>query len=797
MIRRKNPAFSASVLCSARPSDSRLVAIRVRALLLAVAVLLAPYSGIAAGFSTFFQENCTIQALGHDTAGNLYVLGLSENSPVPSRTTSLFVAKLNSSATQLAFFVYLGGSANDQGTAMAVDSSGNAYVTGDTDSPDFPITSGPAPALTQPSPFLMKLSPAGAVLNSTLFAGQVSGSPAAIAVDSGGNAYITGTATGSGFPSTGGAYTARNSQDQPFVAKVDPTGSKLLFSAIGVGGSFVVLGATGDIFVAGNTINASYPTTAGAIQSSFTPSSTCGDFGCSANAEQYVTRLSANGATLIYSTFLTGSDGATNAGLVVDNTGNAYVTGVTNSTDYPFTAAQQERLGMFLTKIDPTGAKILWSEQQGGNLLAMDNSGNLAVAGNFFTPSGPPFQLAFTNPPFPPTGSVPTQCLPNGITVQSDGYSQRFSSVDGSLLATQILAATWVTASAITVNANGVIVVAGYTNLPDVPLTPGVVFTSAITQRIVPGSYLAGFDFSTAAAATQVSCTLDAATMLPVGPVAPGQLLSLMGYGLGPQVGVAGSGATQIPTTLSGVQVAFGGVPAPLLYVSSGQINIQVPFEVGQMPFETGQSTVMTVSVASATGGATATTTQEFALAASNPSVFVNSSTLTPTCGQAALGPTFEAVALNSDGTLNTCANPAKAGSSVTVFLNGLNAFLGSYGTGSIVGPGVSPLGYPVLVSTDTSSFFPLTAGPVSLAAGPLYLSPGSIDAVDQLSVQMPAVSSAGVAAVGLIVAVNTLAVVDDGLFIGAGPYTILSQGPIGNYAPFLLQAPSVVWVVN
>jgi len=769
---------------------------------LSAAVLLGSHAALAAGFSTFFLENSTIQALGHDGSGNLYVLGEVENSPIPAHGADFFVAKLNSGATQLAYFVYLGGSADDEGTAMAVDSSGNAYVTGYTKSPDFPLTSGPSPAISSTQPqisFLMKLSPAGAVLSSTLFAGQAPARAAAIAVDSGGNAIITGIATNTGFPAAGGAYTVGTSQNRPFVAKVDPTGSKLLFSAIGVGGSFVVLGPTGDIFVAGNTSDIAYPTTAGAIQTSFTSYLNCNDFGCGADVEQYVTRLSADGTTLVYSTFLTGSTGAANAGLVVDSAGDAYVTGTTASSDYPLTVAHAAgaRPGLFLTKIDPAGTKILWSEQQGGSLLAVDNSGDLAVGGSFFPLSGPPYQVGFTNPPFPPTGNVPTQCLPNGITVQSDAYSQRFSSVDGSLLATQTLAATWITASAITVDASGVIVIAGYSNLPDVPLTPGVVFTGAITQRTVPGSYLAGFDFSSAAAGMQVSCALDAATMLPVGPVAPGQLLSLFGYGLGPQPGVAGSGVTQIPTVLAGVHVAFDGVPAPLLYVSSGQINIQVPFEIGQMPYEIGQETVMTVSVASATGGAPATTTQQFAVAASNPSVFMNSGTLTSSCGQASLGPTFEAVALNSDGTLNSCAHPAKAGSSVTVFLNGVNALVGSYGTGSIVGPGQGPLGYPIAVSTEVSSSVPLDAGPISLAAGPLYLSAGSIDGVDQLSVQMPAVSSAGVAAVGLTVAANNLAVVNDGVFIGAGPFTILPEGAIGNYAPFLIQVPAVVWVSN
>ncbi len=196
MTTAKSHAFQTPGACPARLSDSSRVALWTRCLLLAAAVLLGTHAALASGFSTFFQENSTIQAIAHDAAGNLYVLGLAGNSPIPSHATSLFVAKLNSSATQLAFFVYLGGSADDLGTAMAVDSNGNAYIAGYTNSPDFPVTSGPSPLLAQLSPFLMKLNPEGVVLNSTLFAGQVSADPQAIAVDSGGNAYITGIATG-------------------------------------------------------------------------------------------------------------------------------------------------------------------------------------------------------------------------------------------------------------------------------------------------------------------------------------------------------------------------------------------------------------------------------------------------------------------------------------------------------------------------------------------------------------------------------------------------------------------------
>jgi hypothetical protein len=159
------------------------VAFLCNLLLLVVTVFFGVHTARAAGFSTFFQENCTIQALGHDAAGNLYVLGVVENSLIPSHGEDLFVAKLNAAATELAYFIYLGGSGADEGTAMAVDSNGNAYITGNTNSPDFPITSGPSPTNSQMIPFLTKLNPDGVVLNSTLFAGQAQGRPAAIALD--------------------------------------------------------------------------------------------------------------------------------------------------------------------------------------------------------------------------------------------------------------------------------------------------------------------------------------------------------------------------------------------------------------------------------------------------------------------------------------------------------------------------------------------------------------------------------------------------------------------------------------
>jgi uncharacterized protein (TIGR03437 family) len=397
---------------------------------------------------------------------------------------------------------------------------------------------------------------------------------------------------------------------------------------------------------------------------------------------------------------------------------------------------------------------------QGGNLLALDASGNLVVGGS----SGPPYASSGkANPPPPPTGNTPAQCLPNGSTVQSVAYVQSFRAQDGSTAATQLLSATEANAYAMAVEPDGRILLGGRTELPDVPLSSGVVFSEAVTQRTVPGAFLAAFDLSQPAGGPQLGCVTDSVTLAPIGPAAPGQLLSLFGAGLGPQTGISGfaAGQTSLPVSLANVQVTFDGLPAPLLYVSSGQINVQVPFEVAQ-----NASTVMTVSIGPDS------VTRMFAVASSNPSVFLDMSVSVAGCDPSYAGNVafFAAVALNSDGSRNSCANPAKPSTSVTIFLNGVAAKLGSAfkGTGSITGPNPDPFSSQVDVRSDL----------VSLAAGPLFPAPGMIAGISQLSVQLPAISVPGLRAISLGVAI-------DGI----------RAFPLEGYNGTLYQTAVLVWV--
>jgi uncharacterized protein (TIGR03437 family) len=746
-----------------RRSDTAFVAFVAAAFFLVAGPVTA---SVPPPFSTFLQENVTLQGIGHDAAGDIFVLGGVNDSPIPGHGADLVVARLDASATKVVYFVYLGGSGDDEGRALAVDAQGNAYITGYTRSSDFPVTSGfsgPVPSGSE-YPFLIKLNPNGSVAYATLFAGALAATPSAIAVDSGGNIFISGTAV-QGYPPTPGAFlSGMTGTNLPFIAKLDPSGTKTLLAVSGVGGSQIVLGPQGDIWVSGNIAYLGYPTTPGAYQTTFTPSFSGGSMpgAMSSPAEQqYITRLSADGTKPIYSTYLTGASGSINSGLAVDSAGNAYVTGTTTSHDYPFTTAPSasDRTGLFLTKLDATGSKVLWSVMQGGNLLALDAGGNPVVGGS----SGPLYNpFGTTYPPPPPTGNTPVQCLPNRTTVKSVAYVQSFRAQDGSTAATRLLSATEAYAYAMAVGPDGRILLGGRTELPDVPLSPGVVFSDAVTQRTVPGAFLAAFDLSQPAGGPQLGCVTDAVTAAPIGPAAPGQLLSLFGAGLGPQTGISGfaAGQTSLPTSLANVQVTFDGLPAPLLYVSSGQINVQVPFEVAQSA-----STVMTVSIGPDS------VTRMFAVASSNPSVFLDMSVSVAACDSSYTGDVvFAAVALNSDGSRNSCANPAKPSTSVTIFLNGVAAKLGSSfkGTGSITGPNPDFFGSQVDVRSDLAS----------LAAGPLFPAPGMIAGVSQLSVQLPAISVPGLRAVSLGVAI-------DGI----------RAFPLEGYNGTLYQTAVLVWV--
>jgi len=688
------------------------------ATILSAASLFGQVPAGLAPFFTFLKANSSVQKIATDAQGFIYVYGQTALSEPESSdyNPNVFVARLNPTATALTYMVQLGGSSPTFAGAMAVDAAGNAYLTGYTDAADFPtVPSAPGPTTVNAQvPFVAKVNINGTIVYSTLFSSGVRALPQSIAVDSSGDAIVSGTISGQGYATTAGAYNNAWTINPPFVTKLDPTGTKLAFSAVGVGGSSLVVDSSGNIFIAGTTSgtlapNATtfYPTTSGAFQTSYTPYTYCiapcgiGAYDFSAG-EQYVTKLSADGSKLLYSTFLTGGVGTYNAGMALDASGNVWVTGYTTygftttaATDYPYTQTSTPTpltATTFTSELDPTLSKLLLSVPNGvppgnGSNIWFDPQGNLIEAAAFAPPSSiAVLEPSLNTPVAPSTGNTPTPCLPGGVAA----FVFRISSQNGSVLGADVLPmgtqagesyASAPLSSA--VDAQGNIYVGGSSQLPDVPLTPGVVYDPAVTERTVSGAFLERIDATVSA--SPVACVTDAATMSLLGPVAPGQLIALLGNGIGPSQPVNGltSGASSVPTSLGGVSVTFDNQPAPILYASATQINIQVPFEIKQKAASSGnpQSTVMEVSY-----NGSVIETRSFAVVAAAPSLFISFAGV-PVCGNSQLANQSEAVALalNQDGSVNSCTNPAPAGSTFTLFVNGIGTFAEDETTGGLV----------------------------------------------------------------------------------------------------------------
>jgi uncharacterized repeat protein (TIGR02543 family) len=256
----------------------------------------------------------------------------------------VLVKKLNSTGTDVLYTKQLGSINDDSGGCgfgIAVDGSGNAYVTGYTSSWDFPNTSGCYD--TSPGDitdaFLTKIDSTGALLYSTYLGGWGYDRGYGIAVDGSGNAYITGYTNASDFPTTTGAYdTSHNGDYDIFVTKIDPAGNgtnDLLYSTfLGGSGDYdygegIAVDGSGNAYVTGTTNSTDFPTTTGAYDTSYN-----GDY------DIFVTKIdpAGNGINdLLYSTFLGGTDYDYGFGIAVELESALYVTGATWSTDFPTT----------------------------------------------------------------------------------------------------------------------------------------------------------------------------------------------------------------------------------------------------------------------------------------------------------------------------------------------------------------------------------------------------------------------------------------------------------------------------
>jgi hypothetical protein len=341
------------------------------------------------------------RSLALDPAGNATITGRTESADFPATAGAfdtsyngdldVFVTRLNAGGSALLYSSFLGGSGDELSFCLALDAAGNATLTGDTSSNDFPITAGAFDASYNGygDVFVARLNTAGSALLYSTFLGR-SGNESgySLALDAGGNATITGDTSSSGFPTTAGAFdTSYNGYVDAFVARVNATGSDLLYSTFlggsnGDGGLGLSLDAAGNATITGHTTSNDFPITAGAF-----------DTGHSGFEDVFVTRLNAAGSALLYSTYLGGSLDDHGYGLAVDSAGNSNITGNTTSSDFPVTAGAFDTGynggsdDVFVTRLNTTGSGPLYSTFLGGSTaeagldLALDSAGNATLTG--------------------------------------------------------------------------------------------------------------------------------------------------------------------------------------------------------------------------------------------------------------------------------------------------------------------------------------------------------------------------------------------------------------------------------
>jgi uncharacterized protein (TIGR03437 family) len=614
---------------------------------------------------------------------------------------------------------FLNGGAVTAVTGIAVDPQGFVYQVGTTAWAEFPTTPGPLSQFRGPrgsgegqivgDVFVRKLTPdLNRVIYSVLIGGSGNETSTGIAVDAGGNAYITGRTESSDFPVTQG-YTpsrapAAGSPDA-FVTKLDPTGTSLIFSRL-IGGQGwdsaqnIAVAQDGRIVVAGTTTSDDFPTTSNAIQTTaindrweFLP----------LTGSAFVTRLTADGS-IDYSTYLTGVGGASGTDIAVDNAGDLYVTGFAGPY-FPTLAdslAPEAFSGGFVSKIDHATGRLAYSTYlpgvsfgdvgaNGTLRIRVDAEGHAYVAGpagvGFLTTPGA-FQTDVNSDPYARYASRDAFLL----ELDSEGRSLVFSTLFGGER-DDLPFGLALTGNSITIagiSSSWYLPVQDYglsrCNLSSFAYDFGEPYTPFVASFDHEGHLITAFDYGecnnervsdavsgpsgllvagtyaqyclssltsidlNATAPVQIAAITDAASF-QIGPYSPLEIISIFGKGLGPKEGVAASlvgGA--FPTALAGTQVLVGGKRLPLLYVRDDQINAVVPAGV-DMPWA--EFTVWR-------GGGLYSEMFKTSMKSATPALFtVDGSGL----GQGAI--------LNQDGTVNSSLNPAQRGSIVCLFGTG------------------------------------------------------------------------------------------------------------------------------
>ena len=364
-------------------------------------------------FGTYLGGMATDVANGVavDAEGNAYVIGRTESDnfptgdpmqPVRRGGRDMFVAKIDAEGTGLIYSTYIGGAADENPLEIVVDNEGNAFITGVTSSLDFPVVNAFQPVYGggQQDAFVLKLDSAGAnLLYASYLGGTGLNQSRGIAIDFVGNAYLTGNSASDGFPLVNPIQSYGGGVSDAFVTKVSSDGSQLIYSTF-LGGSALESGRgirvdpAGAAYVVGETRSTNLPVTPGAFQTTYG----------GGLDDLFVAKLDPQGASRVFVTYVGGSgtdQGQATIGssssihgriIDVDGSGNVYITGDTNSLNFPLKNAFQPAYGggvqdAFVASLSANGTDLRYSSYLGGSSfdtlrsIAVDESGRATVAG--------------------------------------------------------------------------------------------------------------------------------------------------------------------------------------------------------------------------------------------------------------------------------------------------------------------------------------------------------------------------------------------------------------------------------
>lgn len=703
---------------------------------------LTPLFGSNVQLLSQLPHGANASAIELDASGNIYVAGSFAPGSVHD-SADAFVAKLSPDGAKLSYFTTVGGFLPDGATALALASDGSAFVAGYTSSSDFPVTPGAFQPTYQGGGqnqgFLVKVNPAGAIVYSTFVTGPLFTQITGIALGSDGEVFLTGVG--------GPEYSFTSTQGlQGFVLKLDAALSKVLISIYGFGGGLIRLDRQGNIYLAGSAQVNVAPTGSGPALSlpplpatAFQPthdarfcltlgSGPGGPGGAYSCRYQYVAKLNPTGAAL-WATYVTGTYGAIARGMAVDPAGNVIVAGTTYSDDYPVTAGAfqtaysagappfPEPAGSsyrppppaagYVTKVNATGTGLIWSTYFGGSFsdeitgMAVSPTGDILIAGRAASSD------------LPALAATPAGCRPSAN--QPLGFVARLASNGATAGPAQLV-----------MDAPD----CAYLTCPTNPNFPGYQPAWPLAVRsdgtvVVAGTNgtLASVDFS---ATGRLACLTDPADNVQLHMVAPGQFLSLFGADLAPAAPFTPPGGVTASTSDFGV--FFNGVPAPILYASAQQINVQVPFEIA------GQTSVQ-MQVIDKQTPLPVSETRTLAVVERQPAIFLTPAAMAgPFPWYTQCGSTVvigeAAIALNADGTLNDCTHPAPAGSVVTLFLDGLGQVTPALTTGAASQP-------PAVTLTPGVNFADPSLSPIPTTTTTV---PGSLTALTAVHFRVPPV---------------------------------------------------------